>query len=86
MQEAEKDPWVVFLEGGVLWAEGPGGIRVRELVLKVRHTGILAVVKVKRSQEDLIAFKGGATLRSVAGAVRNLIKDELTRWRPDEWP
>lgn len=85
MNKREQDPWVTLLEHDMLWMEGPGGLRIMEVVVKVRHSGILAVVKAKRGDDRLVAFKGAGGLRSLSGKVRDMIRSEDTHWRLDQF-
>ena len=83
--QGEQDPWVTMLEHDVLWLEGPGGLRVMEVLVKVRHSGLLAVVKVRKGGDSLIGFKGGKGLRSLSGKIRTMIMSEDTNWRLDQY-
>lgn len=85
MNNDRKEPWLTFLEHDCLFGTWHGSLQVIEVVVKVRHTGLLAVVKAQRDGEPLVAFKGARTLRALSGGIRDMLAGSGTRWRTDKF-
>lgn len=85
MEKAEKEPWVTYLEGDVIYKEAPAGHRVYQLVVRVSGEGLQAVIKARRDAEYFVVFTGAASLSSLAAKVRGVISNPDTLWRPDKY-
>lgn len=84
-KSVEKPPWVSYLEWDVLGKETPGGFHVYEVVVKVQHQGLLAIVKARKGDEYLVTFKGARGLAALSRVVRDAVVREQTKWRVDQW-
>ena len=85
MTKSDTDPWLTFLEWDILAAEVAGGGRVYELVLKIRPSGLLAIIKIVRGDGPFIAFAGARGFRSLSREVRDKIRSPSTKWREDKY-
>lgn len=81
----EREAWVAYLENDVLSSETPGGLRVYELVIKVKEESLLGIVKVSKGSNYMVGFVGGRTLPSLARRVRDYIQNEESGWRKDQF-
>ena len=86
MGRNDQDPWVGYLEGDCLNSERAGGGRPYQVVVRIRAEGLQAVVKVRAGEQYLVCFVGAGTLSSLAGKVRDALKEEGGRWREDSYP
>lgn len=80
-----KEPWVLFLEQGLLQARTPDGYAVYEVSLKLRVTDILAVVRAVKEEEYFVLFVSGRSLKGVASNIRVVIRGTSGRWRKDRY-
>lgn len=85
VNRVEKAPWLTYLEWDVLGKETEGGYRVYQVVVRIKHEGIQAVIKARRGSEFFVSFVGGGSLQSVAGKVRARVVGEGHKWREDQY-
>lgn len=85
MNTQEKLPWLTFIEHDCLFGTWHGELRVIEVVLKVRHTGLMAVVKVEIGGQRMVGFTGAGGLKSLSRKVRDILANPETRWSPDKF-
>jgi len=81
----EKEPWVSFLEYGVIGKTVQGQGFVYQVSLKVDATGVFAVIKVKGDEGRKVAFVSAKGLESVSREIRSALSGGEARWRDDKF-
>jgi hypothetical protein len=70
----------------VIGKENTEGLRVYQVVIRVKGEGCQAVIKVRKGETYKVNFVGAATLHLLATKVRNLMIKEGKPWRDDRYP
>lgn len=86
MEPGEREPWVVYLEGGCIGKEIEGGFRVYQVVIRVRGEGLMGVVKVRKGDQYQVAFLGAGSLPGLSAKVRDIILRPGEKFKVDMYP
>ena len=85
MNNADKSPWVVWLEGDCLQSTTPEGFTVDGVVVRISHQGIMGIIKAHGDPGNVVCFVGARGLKGLSGEVRKVIKNGSSRWRKDQF-
>lgn len=81
----EADPLVVYLEWTVLGKSTPGGFVVYEVTIKVKYSGLLGIIRVKKGDVGLVGFVGSRGIKGLSREIRKAVNDHKFKWRPDKY-
>lgn len=83
--ESKSEPWIQYLEWGILHARTREGVQIYEVNLKVRPTGILCVLKGSTVDRRVVAFVGAGKLKSLVFKLREVVESDTIQWRDDKY-
>ncbi len=86
MSKSEKPFWVNYLEWNIIGSRTGQDATVYEVVIKVRPSGLLGIVKARKDDQYLVSFVGSKSLSGLSGELRKRVQHEDEKWRVDRYP